>query len=1126
MQREQEKERRRIRDRQRRQSMSEQEREQHLARRRRNYQLRRQRAANIAPFPQSTTAKATTSSGDYIQSLTSTSLDHHIHQHETSQTAQGSSSVQLDGPPTRLRLSHIKRLARNHGTGPTTVPPHNHLPTTDFVSSSYGDGSTPKILRLTHVKRLARSLTFSSEKTAVQENHNDDIPLDFMSVEIARRLGRKVGELLEVEDPVSDGPHLSVAPTKSMAAIAAQGWLATGRAREVATEKMIGVDLETSDEGNQIADVQPVLEPNNLQQKSPLRDKPPETDLDIQIENEPVTLQNSQPFQKLPVRAVSLSIPSSSQQPTSEPIAFYLNPHHLTSHTNSAHQSNPLDPPNTIQNQLDIPCVKSSMYSTVKNGNSQTSQASPSIPTKSDTFPPLPINPSSKPSETFSSYFWNRKTFKNSDIEITRLQQKLNQLINRRSCDSESTQISEIQDQINQIRKREEVYWSQRSRIQWLRWGDSNTRFFHASTIQRRARNRILRIQDENNNWFEGHDEVLNMITRYFKEAYKAEPKQDPQSCLQVNGGRDSLRVNMEGGHKAAGKAEFTECWNRASGSPYIMLLALSAGIGGLLFGYDTGVISGALLYIREDFDEVDKKTWLQETIVSMAVAGAIFGAAFGGWMNDYLGRRKSILAADVLFFIGAIVMAVAPAPWLIIIGRVFVGLGVGMASMTAPLYISEASPHSIRGALVCINGLLITGGQFLAYLINLAFTKAPGTWRWMLGVAGVPALVQFVLMLYLPESPRWLYSQGMVEEARGILVKIYHASEVEEEMRAMQESVDAEKKEDSLAGNSFGEKLKSALGNVAVRRALYAGVAVQVAQQFVGINTVMYYSPTIVQYAGIASKSTALALSLVTSGLNAVGSIISMISIDRYGRRRLMIISMIGIIVCLVVLSATFYQAAKHAPAIDDQDTLTFGANSTCQAYTNAPNLHSWNCMQCLQAECAFCANSNSQLLPGACLAAEKTIRSVCRGENRVWFSEGCPSKIGVLAVIILGVYILAYSPGMGTVPWVLNSEIYPLRFRGLGGGIAAVSNWCANLIVSESFLSMTEALGSAGTFLLFAGFSLFSLIAIYALVPETKGLQFEEVEKLLQNGFNPFHCPFSKKQEQGIKHQDKPSQ
>lgn len=148
----------------------------------------------------------------------------------------------------------------------------------------------------------------------------------------------------------------------------------------------------------------------------------------------------------------------------------------------------------------------------------------------------------------------------------------------------------------------------------------------------------------------------------------------------------------------------------------------------------------------------------MQEVIVSMAVAGAIFGAAIGGWINDKFGRRMSILIADVLFFFGAIIMAIAPAPWMIIIGRIFVGLGVGMASMTSPLYISEASPARIRGALVSTNGFLITGGQFLSYLINLAFTRVHGTWRWMLGVAGLPALVQFILMLSLPESPRWLY--------------------------------------------------------------------------------------------------------------------------------------------------------------------------------------------------------------------------------------------------------------------------------------------------------------------------------------------------------------------------------
>ncbi|XP_072059544.1 inositol transporter 4-like [Arachis hypogaea] len=482
----------------------------------------------------------------------------------------------------------------------------------------------------------------------------------------------------------------------------------------------------------------------------------------------------------------------------------------------------------------------------------------------------------------------------------------------------------------------------------------------------------------------------------------------------------------MEGGPEAASKQEFTEFWKRATSSPYIMRLALSAGIGGLLFGYDTGVISGALLYIREDFVEVDKKLWLQEVIVSMAVAGAIIGAALGGWMNDMLG-----------------LMAIAPAPWVLVVGRILVGFGVGIASMTSPLYISEASPAAIRGALVCINGLLITFGQFLSYLINLAFTKTPGTWRWMLGVAGLPAVVQFVLMLTLPESPRWLYNQGKENESRKILEKIYRADEIEGEIKAMREAVEQEKQEEGLIGQTLGEKMKAAFSNVAVRRGLYAGVTAQVAQQFVGINTVMYYSPTIVQFAGIASKSTALALSLVTSGLNAVGSILSMLCIDKYGRRKLMLLSLIAIIICLLTLTGVFYQAATTAPPIDNVDTLSFGANATCQAYLDAPNVSSWNCMKCLKAECAFCASTGGNHLPGACLAETKEVRAVCGEQKRVWFSDGCPSKIGVLAVIVLGLYILAYSPGMGSVPWVLNSEIYPLRFRGIGGGIAAVSNW-----------------------------------------------------------------------------------
>ncbi|KAL0398869.1 UNVERIFIED_CONTAM: putative inositol transporter 3 [Sesamum radiatum] len=229
-----------------------------------------------------------------------------------------------------------------------------------------------------------------------------------------------------------------------------------------------------------------------------------------------------------------------------------------------------------------------------------------------------------------------------------------------------------------------------------------------------------------------------------------------------------------------------------------------------------------------------------------------------------------------------------------------------------------------------------------------------------------------------------------------------------------------------------------------------------------------MYYSPTIVQLAGFASNSTALALSLITSGLNAVGSIVSMAFVDRVGRRRLMIISMFGIIICLVALATMFYEASDHSPPVSSVESLHFGRNATCTSFLRASQPSNWNCMTCLKAssECGFCAN----------------------GDSKYW-----------------ALYIISYSPGMGTAPWIVNSEIYPLRYRGMGGGIAAVSNWVSNLIVSETFLTLTEAVGSAGTFLLFAGFSAIGLIAIYFLVPETKGLAFEEVERMLAKGFKP---------------------
>ncbi|RDY03901.1 Inositol transporter 1, partial [Mucuna pruriens] len=416
-----------------------------------------------------------------------------------------------------------------------------------------------------------------------------------------------------------------------------------------------------------------------------------------------------------------------------------------------------------------------------------------------------------------------------------------------------------------------------------------------------------------------------------------------------------------------------------------------------------TGVISGALLYIKDDFDV--------ETIVSMAIAGAIIGAAGGGWINDAYGRKKATLFADVIFILGAIAMAAAPDPNVLISGRFLVGLGVGVASVTAPVYIAEASPSEIRGSLVSTNVLMITGGQFLSYLVNLAFTQVHGTWRWMLGVSAVPAVVQFVLMFFLPESPRWLFMKNRKNEAVIVLSKIYDFARLEDEVDflATQSEQEQQKRNNIKLGDVFKSK--------EIRLAFLVGAGLQAFQQFTGINTVMYYSPTIVQMAGFHSNELALLLSLIVAGMNAAGTIIGIYLIDHAGRKKLALSSLGGVFASLIILSVSFLN----------------------QSSSNG--LYGW------------------------------------------------------LAVVGLVLYIAFFSPGMGPVPWTVNSEIYPEEYRGICGGMSATVCWVSNLIVSLSFLSIAEAIGTGSTFLVLAGIAIFAFLFVLLYVPETKGLTFDEV-------------------------------
>jgi SP family galactose:H+ symporter-like MFS transporter len=335
------------------------------------------------------------------------------------------------------------------------------------------------------------------------------------------------------------------------------------------------------------------------------------------------------------------------------------------------------------------------------------------------------------------------------------------------------------------------------------------------------------------------------------------------------------------------------------SGSRAFVYLAASfAGLGGLLFGYDTGVISGAELFFKNDFT---LSTFALEVIVSGVLAGAAVGALAGGRLADIFGRRLLLIATAIIFAAGALICAAATSPGMLIVGRIIVGLGIGLSSGTVPVYISEVSPADARGWTVSLFQLAITIGILLAYVVDYAFAKSEA-WRWMFGISLVPAAIFAIGMYFLPESPRWLVRHGDPTRARAILARIRATSNVDAELKEIEQSF-----AQSEQHGNWHDLLSPTL-----RPALIVGIGLAIFQQVTGINTVIYYAPLIIQSAGVSSASGAI---LATAGIGAVNvlmTIVSMWLIDRIGRRPLLLTGIAGMVVTLGVLGWAFHSNVR----------------------------------------------------------------------------------------------------------------------------------------------------------------------------------------------------------------------
>jgi major inositol transporter-like SP family MFS transporter len=332
----------------------------------------------------------------------------------------------------------------------------------------------------------------------------------------------------------------------------------------------------------------------------------------------------------------------------------------------------------------------------------------------------------------------------------------------------------------------------------------------------------------------------------------------------------------------------------------YLARLTVISTLGGLLFGYDTGVISGALLYMN---DSLNMNSVEEATVVSaLLFPGAAVGALAGGRMADKLGRRGSLLVCALLFLFGAIGCAIAPTVTFMIAARILLGLGVGAAAVTCPLYLAEMAPAHLRGRMVTINELMIVTGQMLAFAINAlldALIQDTEVWRTMLGIASLPALALLAGMLLLPESPRWYAIRGRFEDSRRVLNLSRTPEEAAAEFEEIALTAQTAKKE-------RGHVWRDLRDNPWMRRLLWIGIGLATVQQATGINTVNYYAPTILEKSGLGVSASLVA----TIGVGVTSVLMTILGIwllGFIGRRKMLVIGFSGVVGSQALLAVVF---------------------------------------------------------------------------------------------------------------------------------------------------------------------------------------------------------------------------
>lgn len=511
----------------------------------------------------------------------------------------------------------------------------------------------------------------------------------------------------------------------------------------------------------------------------------------------------------------------------------------------------------------------------------------------------------------------------------------------------------------------------------------------------------------------------------------------------------------------------------------YVIRVALIVALGGFLMGFDASVISGVVTFIEPEFQL--SKIQLGWAVASLTLT-ATLAMMVAGPLSDRLGRRPVLKIAAALFTVSAIASAVAPDFLTLVAARMLGGLGVGAALIIAPMYIAEIAPPDVRGRMVSFNQLNIVIGISAAFFSNFLILRLGQSdlswavtlgmdawaWRWMLGVEALPAIFYFLALYTVPESPRWLVMHRRDAEALDVMAQVSGQAVAEAELAEVRATLDAEAQREQA---SLRELFQPAMKLV-----LTIGISVAILQQITGINSVFFYAPMIFEQSGIGTDASFMQAVLV--GLvNLVFTVLAIALIDRLGRRPLLGFGLAGIAVCMFVLAFGFGSATY---SIDSAGLATLPPALDAAALQPIVG-------QVFESDVAFREAIEAAAGPEVYTAHQSALVGAAIDMNPT-----------LILVGILG-FVASFAISLGPVMWVLFSELFPNRVRGMAISFVGLINSAVSFTVQLVFPWELQNLGNALTFLIYGLFAVVGLLVVMRLLPETKGRSLEELEREL---------------------------